>query len=50
LAAVSGRFFHLTHEEKPAPACADREMGKQVWAASLQLTGLPADFGRGLRG
>ena len=49
LAAVSGRFFHLTHEEKPAPHALDREMGKQVWAASLQLTGLTADFGRGLR-
>lgn len=49
LAAVSGRFFHLTHEEKPAPHALDRELGKRVWAASLELTGLPADFGQDLR-
>jgi len=50
LAAVSGRFFHLTNEEKPAPHALDREIGRKIWAISLQLTGLPADFGRGLRG
>lgn len=49
LAAVSGRFFHLTHEEKPAPHALDREMGRKIWAISLQMTGLPADFGRALR-
>ncbi|NCA99424.1 MAG: SDR family oxidoreductase [Clostridia bacterium] len=50
LAAVSGQFFHLTHEEKPAPHALDREMGQRVWVTSLQLTGLPADFGKDLRG
>jgi NAD(P)-dependent dehydrogenase (short-subunit alcohol dehydrogenase family) len=49
LAAVSGRFFHLTYEEKPAPHALDREMGRKIWTISLQLTGLPADFGRVLR-
>ncbi len=45
LADVSGRFFHLTIEEKPAVHALDRELGKRVWAASLQLTGLTQDFG-----
>ncbi|MFZ1597339.1 MAG: SDR family NAD(P)-dependent oxidoreductase [Anaerolineae bacterium] len=40
LAHVSGRFFHLTIEEKPAAPALDREMGRRVWEASLRLTGL----------
>ena len=40
LADVSGRFFHLTVDEKPAPPALDREMGRRVWEASLRLTGL----------
>ncbi|MHB1417415.1 MAG: SDR family NAD(P)-dependent oxidoreductase [Chloroflexota bacterium] len=40
LANVSGRFFHLTIEEKPAAHALDRVKGKQVWELSLQLTGL----------
>jgi retinol dehydrogenase 13 len=40
LAAVSGRFFHLTLDEKPAAHALDREKGRQVWRTSLQLTGL----------
>lgn len=37
---VSGRFFHLTIEEKPARPALDREMGKRIWALSMQMTGL----------
>jgi NAD(P)-dependent dehydrogenase (short-subunit alcohol dehydrogenase family) len=37
---VSGRFFHLTVEEKPAAAALDRVKGRLVWDLSMQLTGL----------
>ncbi len=40
LAEVSGLFFHLTNEEKPAAHALDREMGKRIWALSRELTGL----------
>jgi NAD(P)-dependent dehydrogenase (short-subunit alcohol dehydrogenase family) len=40
LSEVSGRFFHLTNEEKPAAHALDRAMGKRIWAISLKLTGL----------
>ena len=40
LAGVSGRFFHLTIDEKPAAHVLDREMGRRVWDMSLQMTGL----------
>jgi retinol dehydrogenase-13 len=40
LADVSGRFFHLTIDEKPAAPALNREMGRRVWEASLRLTGL----------
>ena len=40
LAAVSGRFFHLTIDEKPAAHALDRAAGRQVWEASQQLVGL----------
>lgn len=40
LADVSGRFFHLTVDEKPAAPALNRELGRQVWEASLRLTGL----------
>ncbi|NLE60329.1 MAG: SDR family NAD(P)-dependent oxidoreductase [Planctomycetes bacterium] len=39
MAAVSGRFFHLTIEEKPAAPALDRAMGRRIWDLSLQLTG-----------
>jgi retinol dehydrogenase-13 len=38
--AVSGRFFHLTIDEKPAAQALDREKGRKVWELSMQLTGL----------
>jgi retinol dehydrogenase 13 len=40
LADVSGRFFHLTIDEKPAAPALDREIGRKVWDLSLRLTGL----------
>ena len=40
LADVSGRFFHLTIDEKPAAHALNREVGRQVWDVSMQLTGL----------
>jgi len=40
LAGVSGRFFHLTIDEKPAAHALDREKGRAVWDLSLQMTGL----------
>ena len=40
LADVSGRFFHLTIDEKPAAHALDREKGRAVWDLSLRMTGL----------
>ncbi len=40
MAAVSGRFFHLTVDEIPAAHARDRQRGRQVWDVSMQLTGL----------
>ena len=40
LTDVSGRFFHLTIDEKPAAHAMDRQKGRQVWDESLRLTGL----------
>ena len=40
MAKVSGRFFHLTIDEKPAAHALDRGKGAQVWALSRKLTGL----------
>jgi retinol dehydrogenase 13 len=42
MAAVSGRFFNLTIDEKPALHALDRSLGKRVWKISEQLTGLSA--------
>lgn len=40
LGSVSGRFFHMTNEEKPAKHALDRKMGDRIWQLSLELTGL----------
>jgi NAD(P)-dependent dehydrogenase (short-subunit alcohol dehydrogenase family) len=40
MAAVSGRFFNLTIDEKPASHALDRLIGKQVWKISETLTDL----------
>lgn len=40
MAEVTGRFFNLTIDEKPAPHALDRELGRKVWEVSEKLTGL----------
>jgi NAD(P)-dependent dehydrogenase (short-subunit alcohol dehydrogenase family) len=40
MADISGRFFHLTIDEKPASHALDRSVGKQIWRISEELTGL----------
>jgi len=40
MAKVSGRFFNLTIDEKPASHALDRKIGNQVWVISEILTGL----------
>jgi NAD(P)-dependent dehydrogenase (short-subunit alcohol dehydrogenase family) len=40
MAEVTGRYFNLTIDEKPAKHAIDRELGKRVWAISEQATGL----------
>lgn len=44
LSDVSGRFFHLTRDEKPAAPALDRETGRRVWDASMRFTGLTPDL------
>lgn len=43
LAEVSGRFFHLTIDEKPAAPALDRAKGREVWVRSLELAGITID-------
>jgi hypothetical protein len=40
LSTTSGKFFNLTHEEKPAAHALDRLTGKRIWDISEELTGL----------
>ena len=40
LKKVSGKFFHLTIEEKPARHATDRALGRLIWEKSIDLTGL----------
>lgn len=40
LEGMSGRYFNLTHVEKPAPHALDRAVGCIVWQESLRLAGL----------
>ncbi|MBE0643000.1 MAG: SDR family NAD(P)-dependent oxidoreductase [Bacteroidetes bacterium] len=37
---VSGRFFNLTIEEKPAPPARDHDLALALWNTSLELAGL----------
>jgi NAD(P)-dependent dehydrogenase (short-subunit alcohol dehydrogenase family) len=43
LDGVSGRYFNRTHLEKPAPHALDRDVGRALWATTLDLTGLTDD-------
>ena len=40
MSTISGRFFNLTIDEKPAAHALDRDLGRRVWVISEQLTGL----------
>ncbi|HOU15802.1 MAG TPA: hypothetical protein PKZ84_22080, partial [Anaerolineae bacterium] len=40
MAGVSGKFFNLTIEEKPAAHALDRAIGKRVWEISNQLSAI----------
>ncbi|HUX42133.1 MAG TPA: SDR family NAD(P)-dependent oxidoreductase [Rectinemataceae bacterium] len=40
LEGISGRYFNLTREERPAPQALDRGLGKRIWEASMRLGGL----------
>jgi retinol dehydrogenase 13 len=40
--AISGKFFNLTTEEEPAPPALDKEVAKELWGKSLELSGLHA--------
>ena len=37
---VSGKFFNLTTEEEPAPPALDKEAARDIWAKSLEMTGV----------
>jgi NAD(P)-dependent dehydrogenase (short-subunit alcohol dehydrogenase family) len=37
---ISGKFFYLTIEEKPAKHALDRDLGKTIWDLSCGMTGL----------
>jgi len=37
---ISGKYFNLTHLEKPAPHALDRTAGAQLWKETLKITGL----------
>jgi retinol dehydrogenase-13 len=40
---ISGRYYNLTIDEKPAPHALNRELGKRVWESSEILTGVTQD-------
>ncbi len=40
LAGTSGRYFHVTLEERPTAQALDRAMGRVIWEKSQALTGL----------
>ena len=41
LEGVSGKFFNLTTEEDPAPPAVDKEAAYEIWAKSIEMTGVP---------
>jgi retinol dehydrogenase 13 len=40
VAGISGAYFNRTHPEKPAPHALDRAIGRELWAKTMELTGL----------
>jgi retinol dehydrogenase 13 len=48
---VSGKFFHLTTEEEPAPPALDKEVAYELWEKNFDLSGLvnsKSKFSRGI--
>jgi len=43
---VSGKFFNLTSEEKPAPPALDKEVAYELWQKTLELSGLKGYKGK----
>jgi len=43
LGGVSGKYFNRTHPEKPAPHALDRDVGRQLWETTMDLTGSSDD-------
>ncbi|MBN1133247.1 MAG: SDR family NAD(P)-dependent oxidoreductase [Bacteroidales bacterium] len=41
LEGVSGKFFNLTKEEEPAPPALDKNAAFEIWARSIEMTGVP---------
>ena len=37
---VSGKFFNLCTEEEPAPPALDKEAAREIWAKSVEMTGV----------
>jgi hypothetical protein len=37
---VTGKFFNLTTMEEPAPPALDKEAAYELWAKSLEMTGV----------
>jgi NAD(P)-dependent dehydrogenase (short-subunit alcohol dehydrogenase family) len=37
---ITGRYFNMTHSEKPGPHALNRSLGRALWMMSEQLTGL----------
>ena len=44
LDGVTGRYFSLTTEEKPAPPARDRDVALALWERSLEMSGLHASL------
>ncbi|HEX2316116.1 MAG TPA: SDR family NAD(P)-dependent oxidoreductase [Thermomonospora sp.] len=40
VAGLTGRYFHLTEEQPPAPVAADRALAERLWAQACELTGV----------
>ncbi len=40
LEGAGGRYFNRTHLEKPAPHALDRDVGRELWEMTMDLTGL----------
>ncbi len=37
---ISGKYFNLTHLEKPAPHALDRAVGAKLWEKTIEMTGI----------